>query len=84
MAIFTVDKNLVQKSLTSEQVMRWRLCVAEFSQKSLCLKGVDNHATKAISRLPMTASETSDELKTMTPTIMNHIQLQITIPTDSK
>ena len=56
-AIYTDHENLVQKSLTSDRVMRWRLYIEEYSPELIYLKGVDNHAADAISRLPMTTSD---------------------------
>ena len=37
--------------------MRWRLYIEEYSPELIYLKGVDNHAADAISRLPMTTSD---------------------------
>ena len=48
-AIFTDHENLVQKSLTSDRVMRWRLYIEEYSPELIYLKGEDNHAADAIS-----------------------------------
>ena len=51
-SVNTDHANLVCKSLTSDRVMRWRLYIEEFSPELLYLKGVDNEAADALSRLP--------------------------------
>ena len=58
-------ENLVQKSLTSDWEMRWRLYIKEYSPELIYLKGEDNHAADAISRLPiMTSDETETQKQT--------------------
>ena len=52
-AVYIDHENLVQKSLTSDRVMRWRLYIEEYSPELIYLKGTDNHAADAISRLPL-------------------------------
>ena len=51
--VHTDHKNLVAKSLTSDRVMRWRLYIEEYSPDLQYIKGEDNHAADALSRLPM-------------------------------
>ena len=57
----------MQKSLTSERVMRWRLCIEEFSPDSIHLQGTDNQAANAVRRFPLSTSDPSDELKMLAP-----------------
>ena len=49
--IYTDHANLVCKSLTSDRVMRWRLYIEEFSPNLIYLRGEDNQAADAVSRL---------------------------------
>ena len=58
-AVYTDHENLVQKSLTSDRVMRWRLYIEEYSPELIYLKGTDNHAADAISRLPLSTEEST-------------------------
>ena len=53
--IFTDHENLVQKSLRSDRVMRWRLYIEEYSPNLIYLKGIDNQAADAVSRLPLSS-----------------------------
>ena len=55
--VYTDHSNLVCKSLTSDRVMRWRLYIEEFSPNLVYLKGPDNKAADAISRLPHNSTD---------------------------
>ena len=59
--IHTDHKNLVCKTLTSDRVMRWQLCLEEFSPELHCIPGEDNSAADALSCLPI--NETLDEVE---------------------
>ena len=61
----TDHANLVCKSLTSDRVMRWRLYIEEYSPELTYLKGVDNQAADALSRLPKLEEEGSESQPTV-------------------
>jgi hypothetical protein len=49
---WTDHKNLIHNDLRSERVMRWRLLMEECGPKMHCVKGPENAAADALSRLP--------------------------------
>ena len=50
--IYTDHQNLIHNSFTSDRVMRWRLYLEEYSPQIKYIKGEENAAADAISRLP--------------------------------
>ena len=50
--VHTDHKNLIHNSHTSDRVMRWRLYLEEYSPELRYIKGEDNDAADALSRLP--------------------------------
>lgn len=50
--IHTDHQNLIHNSFTSDRVMRWRLYLEEYSPEIKYIKGEDNQAADALSRLP--------------------------------
>ena len=61
----TDHANLVCKSLTSDRVMRWRLCIEEYSPELICLKGTDNQAADTLRRLSKSGETQSADTTSM-------------------
>jgi len=59
--VFTDHKNPVCKHFNTERVVCWRLLLEEFGPKLTHVKGVDNIAAHALSRLEMAEEEFSAE-----------------------
>jgi len=60
--VFTDHKNLVHKHFNTEQVMRWRLLLEDFSPKLTYVKGTNNIVADALSQLDITEEEVSAEM----------------------
>ena len=54
--IYTDHKNLTQKNLNTDRVLRWRLLIEEYSPEIIYIKGQNNVAADAMSRLPAAIS----------------------------
>ena len=52
LVIHTDHQNLIHNSFTSDRVMRWRLYLEEYSPDIEYIKGPENEAADALSRLP--------------------------------
>jgi hypothetical protein len=57
LTIHTDHMNLLYQKLPSQRMMRWRLLLEEFHPKVVHIKGIDNDAADALSRLDMTNKE---------------------------
>ena len=57
LTIHTDHMNLLYQKLPSQRMMRWRLLLEEYHPKVMHIKGIDNDAADALSRLDMSDKE---------------------------
>jgi hypothetical protein len=57
LTIHTDHMNLLYQKLPSQRMMRWRLLLEEYNPKVMHIKGIDNTAADALSRLDMSDKE---------------------------
>ena len=51
--VYTDHKNITFENFTTERVLRWRLMLEEYGPEIKYIKGPDNDAADAVSRLPL-------------------------------
>ena len=61
LTVYTNHLNLLYNKLPSQRIMRWQLLLEEYHPKVVHIKGIDNDAADALSRLDLT--DKSDDLR---------------------
>ena len=73
--IYTDHKNLTYKQFNTDRVMRWRLLIEEYGPEIIYVKGLDNVAADALSRLSLSGLPTENDPETFDESFVSNVEL---------